>query len=232
MIDLSRIPLFRGLDPGELTRLQRAGQELAATHGQCLFRRGDAAEAAFVILAGEGQVEVGAADVGAKQLMVEVFRAGDLVGEMGALDGAPRSADALVEGQLRLLRLPAAVFRAALRDVPGLGFNLSLLLAGRLRRTFTLLQDAAFERLETRLARQILYLAGRGATRGPAGLRLSRRLNQQQMADLLGTTTRSIITILNAWREQGLVAYDTTTAHLTLRNEAALRALLAARDSG
>jgi hypothetical protein len=46
------------------------------------------------------------------------------------------------------------------------------------------------------------------------------------LADLLGTTTRSIITILNAWRAFGLVIYDVNRAQLALVDEAGLRGLI------
>jgi len=46
-------------------------------------------------------------------------------------------------------------------------------------------------------------------------LRLSDRIRQGDLADLLGATTSSIITILNAWRAAGFVLYDTDRAFLT-----------------
>jgi len=52
------------------------------------------------------------------------------------------------------------------------------------------------------------------------------RLRQADLADLLGGTTRSIITILNAWRASGMVIYDTDRALLTVRDIAALRELV------
>jgi CRP-like cAMP-binding protein len=99
-------------------------------------------------------------------------------------------------------------------------------MAQRLRRTYELFQDATFETLEVRLARQILYLAARGGRQTQQGLRLSDRLRQADLADLLGGTTRSIITTLNAWRAAGLVLYDTDRALLTVRDIERLRAIV------
>jgi CRP-like cAMP-binding protein len=58
------------------------------------------------------------------------------------------------------------------------------------------------------------------------GLRLPDRLRQADLADSPGATTRSIITILNSWRAAGLVVYDTDRALLTVRDVAALRAII------
>ena len=196
------------------------------TDGEVIFRQGAPADSLLLIAAGPGTVRVGAEGAREKQLMVEVFRAGDVFGELGALDGAPRTAEAVAQGSLRLLVLPGATFRAALVDIPLLGRNLSLILAARVRRTFTLLQDATFETLEVRLARQVLYLARRDGRAGPQGLQLGQRANQEDLADPMGATTGSVITILNGWHARGLARYDPRTGRLTLAAPEALAALI------
>ena len=96
----------------------------------------------------------------------------------------------------------------------------------RLRRTSILFRDATFESLEVRLARQLLYLGKREGRRTDQGLQLAGRFRQSDLADLLGATTRSIITILNSWRADGLVIYDAARAQLTLCREAELQKLV------
>jgi CRP-like cAMP-binding protein len=162
--------------------------------------------------------------------MVEVFHAGDIFGEVGVIDGGMRTASAIAEGKIRLVKIRGSAFLAALATSAPLGDALCRMFARRLRRTFELFQDATFETLEVRLARQVLYLAERGARRTDQGLRLSDRLRQGDLADLLGATTRSIITILNAWRAAGFVLYDTDRAFLTVCDSAALRKIIGAED--
>jgi CRP/FNR family transcriptional regulator, cyclic AMP receptor protein len=58
------------------------------------------------------------------------------------------------------------------------------------------------------------------------GLRLAGRFRQVDLADLLGTTTRSIITVLNGWRTAGLVTYDAERAMLTICRKESLEALV------
>jgi CRP-like cAMP-binding protein len=107
-----------------------------------------------------------------------------------------------------------------------LGEALCRMMAQRLRRTFELFQDATFETLEIRLARQVLYLAQREGHATPQGLRLAHRFRQPDLADLLGATSRSIITILNAWRATEIVTYDADRALLTVKDLPALRKLV------
>lgn len=222
---LARLPLFKGVPEDVLKRLADFATLLRPADGSQLFVQGDPPAAVFLIVEGTGRVRVGAPDAAAKRLMVEVFRTGDLFGEMGVLDGAPRSADATVLGDVRLLRVEGQTFRQATEGCAPLALNLARLLAARLRRTFGLLQDATFAPLEVRLARQVLYIAKTDGVQTPAGTRLGGRFRQPDLADLLGATTRSIITILNGWRAADLVAYDTDKAFLTVRDMAKLEAI-------
>jgi CRP/FNR family transcriptional regulator, cyclic AMP receptor protein len=223
---LASISDFAKMEPAERDRLERAGTISEPRDGTEVFSQGDPADTVYAIVSGAGRVRIGAADRRSKALMVEVFYAGDVFGEIGVIDGGTRSAAAVVEGRVRLMRLPGTAFLEALSRSAALGEALSWSLARRLRRTFELLQDASFETLEVRLARQVLYLAQREGRQTDQGLRLAHRLRQGDLADLLGGTTRSIITILNGWRAAGLVQYDTERAFLTLRDAGALRALI------
>ncbi|MBP0466551.1 Crp/Fnr family transcriptional regulator [Roseomonas sp. PWR1] len=231
--DLARINLFRDLPAAALARLADGARRIAPADGAPLFAQGDPPDAVFAVLEGKGRVRVGAPDSAAKRLMVEVFRTGDVFGEIGVLDGAPRSADALVMGEVRLVRISAQAFLETAEAEPALGLALARVLSARLRRTFGLLQDATFAPLEVRLARQVLYLLKTDSVKTERGVRLAARFRQGDLADLLGATTRSIISILNAWRSANLVSYDTEKAYLFVLDEAGLQSVAAGpRDGG
>lgn len=225
-MSLAGIAVFKGLTDEARARLEQDGAVLEPRDGKEIFTQGEMADAVYAIVAGDGHVRIGATDRHGKALMVEVFRAGEIFGEIGVIDHRPRSAAAVVEGRVKLLKIPGPVFLTALSAQPSLGEACSRLLAQRLRRTYELFQDATFERLEVRLGRQVLYLMAQGGRKTPSGTRLDQRFRQSDLADLLGTTTRSIISILNAWRAAGLVSYDTERALLTVRNADALRAIV------
>lgn len=155
---------------------------------------------------------------------MQIFAQGDAADAAYAIIGG--------EGRVRLLRIAAPVFLAALGERAMLGTDLYRVLAARLRRTFTLFEDATFESVEVRLARQILYLVRRGERRTEHGIRPAGRFRQNDLGDLLGTTTRSIITIFNTWRASGSVIYDVNSAHLTLVREDGLQTLIESSAAG
>jgi CRP/FNR family cyclic AMP-dependent transcriptional regulator len=227
-MSLTSITVFKSMTREALSVLEQGSVILQSRDGATIFAQGDPADAVYAIIGGDGHVRIGAIDRHSKALMVEVFRAGEIFGEIAVIDGGHRTAAAVAEGSVRLAKIRAAVFLDALANCPTLGEALCRTLVQRLRRTYELFQDATFETLEVRLARQILYLAASQGRSTQQGLRLTQRLRQADLADLLGATTRSIITILNAWRAAGLVVYDTDRAFLTVQDVAAMRAIVEA----
>lgn len=227
-MQLAKVSLFSKLPNDVLERLERSATPLEPSSGMEIFSQGAPADAVYAVVSGEGHIRIGFMDNRAKKLMVEVFRRGDVFGEIGVLDGGVRSASACVDGRVKLLRINAATFIAILNENPQLGADLARTLSRRLRRTFELFRDATFETLEVRLARQLLYLADLQGRATAQGIVLACRLKQPDLADLLGTTTRSIITILNEWRDTGLVHYDGASARLTLRDEKRMQELVTA----
>ena len=228
MSALAHVRLFEGLPDDALHRLEAGALAIEARNDEEIFAQEEAAGSLYAITGGEGRVRIGAIDRRSKKLMVEMFVAGDIFGEVSVIDGGTRTASAVVDGRVSLMRISATTFMSVLNDTPRLGVNLARVLSQRLRRTFALFQDATFETVEVRLARQVLYLASLQGRRTEAGVVLKNRLKQADLADLLGTTTRSIITVLNAWRAADIVRYDTDRAQLTIHKEAALRALFEA----
>jgi CRP/FNR family transcriptional regulator, cyclic AMP receptor protein len=225
-VPLSGIVAFQGMSSEHRELLTIGGTMLEPRDGAVVFHQGEPPDAVYAVVGGEGRVRIGAVDKNSKALMVEVFHAGDIFGEIGPIDRGTRTASAVVEGRVRLFKIRAAAFEGAMARSPALGEAICRMMARRLRRTYELYQDATFETLEVRLARQVLYLVEREGRQTEDGLRLGHRLRQGDLADLLGATTRSIITILNAWRAAGLVSYDTDQARLTVRKVDALRRLV------
>ena len=229
MTSLSQMPIFEGLPPDALHRLEFGATVLEPRSGTEIFSEGEPADAVFAVIGGEGRVHIGVIGRRGKKLMVEVFRTGDIFGEIGVIDGEPRTASATAEGRVRLMRIAGSTFLTVLNNTAMLGQCLAQTLSRRLRRTFELFRDATFETLDVRLARQLIYLGAYHGRATAEGIVLVGRFKQADLADLLGTTPRSIITILNAWRRTGLVRYDAERAQLTICNETLLRGL-AERD--
>jgi CRP-like cAMP-binding protein len=210
---LTSAAVFRGIPAVDLAPTFAQIRVRNYRDGDPVFSRGDVGDAAFLVLS--GLVQAGTLGTNAKRVMVEIFKEGEMVGELAAIDGSPRTADAVAIGRVALAHFPASAFQDLLHRSPPFCTNLLHLAIVRLRRTYSLFEDASLSGLEHRLAKQVLYLMALGAA-GERRVRILSRFHQGDLADLLGATPRSIINILNKWRDDGLATFDGRTAQLTI----------------
>lgn len=132
LVDLGQTLLAQGLDAGELSllRAEMSTEQVAA--GALLFRQGEPADAFYLTVQGD----VGIRLPGSQRRLVS-FAAGTMIGEMAALARGHRSADAVAETPLTVLRLSTDALDRLRVEQPGLAAkllsNIALHLASRLR---------------------------------------------------------------------------------------------------
>src|SRR5215468_7826193 len=85
-------PLFRDLPPGVIEHLGSYMKTRRVGRGTTIFAKGDPGSGLMGVLVGAVKVSVASAD--GKDIVLNVFREGDVFGEIALLDGRPRTADA------------------------------------------------------------------------------------------------------------------------------------------
>jgi EmrB/QacA subfamily drug resistance transporter len=126
-VDLLRaLPLFAGLDPVTLTELRDHAEQVELEAGSYLFHAGEATDSLYVVR--NGRLQVLHNDV----IVTELGR-GEVVGELGLLIAAPRSASVRAVRDSTLVRLTKAQFEK-IADLGVLG-ALVRVLATRLHQT-------------------------------------------------------------------------------------------------
>lgn len=137
---LDALPGFRGLPPGALAELALLGEPRRLRAGELLFREGDPADRALLLLSGKLAASVGQ---GAASRALGEVHPGELVGELALLGrGQRRSADVTaVVGGVGLLVGPDTLRRGASSPaVAALERQLLGTLTRRIRKTNQALQ--------------------------------------------------------------------------------------------
>ena len=189
---IARNPFFAVLPEARRQQLVANGAPMRMEPGADLFRVGDESEAMYVILTGEVEVAVPGQD--GKDVWLARIGAGSLVGEMGVLDGGPRSADVRASSRTELWRIGRRAVIDILREEPSSGLALLAMMTQRLRMADALLQERALLDLGGRLAR--LLLESQGAVIA---------LPQGEMARLIGASRERVNRKLAAWRSEGWI---------------------------
>ena len=99
--------------------------------GEVIFQEGEQSDAAYLILSGEVQIVKGYETEEAKE--IAVLKAGEYVGEMGAIDSQPRSATAVALGNVVCAPVTPDEFLDLLRRNPDEAIDLLKVLFDRLR---------------------------------------------------------------------------------------------------
>jgi len=99
--------------------------------GEAIFQEGESSDAAYLIISGEVQI---VKDLkGDNPKTIAVVRAGEYIGEMGAIDDQPRSASALAQGSVVCMPVTPEEFMDLLLKHPGEAIDLLKILFERLR---------------------------------------------------------------------------------------------------
>ena len=137
---LRRMPIFEPVSSAALARLAAGGQHHLFRRGEVLMRQGDASLAMYVIVRGQVQVERTHPHILAP-VELAVLGPGEVVGEMGLLDGEPRSATARALEDVDAMEIDRDALGTAMLDHPELAAALLHIVTQRMRSTDQLLTE-------------------------------------------------------------------------------------------
>lgn len=124
---LRSLPPFAGASTRELRALASMGDIVDADAGRVLCRAERRALETYVVIKGSVDIIVGSE-------VVATLERGQFVGELGVIDGQPRSADVVAATDVTLLAIPAAALRVLIDTSHALRIALLHQIAERVRR--------------------------------------------------------------------------------------------------
>jgi CRP-like cAMP-binding protein len=212
---------FEQLPAAERAALHAAGNARRYRAGATLFHEGD--PSAWVVLISRGRLKVASVTGDGKDVVLAVRGPGEVVGELSALDGLPRSATATAIEDVDARVVPAEAFLAFLASHPQASLRLLSSVCRRLR-------DADRRRVEFvaldatgRVAHRLVELAEQFGVATPGGaVRIDVPITQQDLAGWTGSSREAIGKALSTLRSCGCVA--TSRRSITILDVERLRA--------
>lgn len=116
---LSKVPFFQALEPSRLKLLAFTSDMVNFQHGEIIFKAGDPADCAYVIM--EGEVEI--LSVVDEESVVSVLQLNQIFGELALLNDEPRSATLRAKGELKVMKISESLFMGLIRESPKLALN-------------------------------------------------------------------------------------------------------------
>jgi CRP/FNR family transcriptional regulator len=200
---LRRIALFRRVKPEDRARIAEVSRLKHYERGERIFSEGDPADTFLTII--EGRVKVYKATPAGKEVILEIFGAGDPLGAVAVYESTALPASALALEPTDCLAIARQDFFRLLEQHPALVRGLLSGLTIRLAELTRRLAEMMGGRVEARFARLFLKFADQIGKAEPGGIYVAMPLTRQELADLTGTTIETAIRIMSRWQKEGVV---------------------------
>jgi CRP-like cAMP-binding protein len=204
-LGLRRIELLDGLPP----------EKLDALAGQCAWRNFEAGKVIIsrnatdrdVYLLVSGRVRITTYSQGGRQVTFRDIGAGEIFGEVAALDERPRSADVIALEPALIASLSAAAFRNLLADDRALGERMLKRLAGMVRALSERVIDLSTLGVQNRIHAELLRLAREaGVARNVA--RIDPAPRHADIASQVSTYREQVTREFSALTRMGVIAKE------------------------
>lgn len=200
---LRTAPVFRNLAPADRERVAAVGHVATYERGAVIFAEGGPSDSFYVVTS--GRVKVFKTTAQGKDVILEIFAAGDPLGAVAAYEGRPFPASATALEETTCVVIPRQDFFQLLEQHPSLVRGLLLGLTTRLVELTTRLVDLTGGRVEPRFARLFLKMADETGHPTAGGTLVPTPLTRQELADMTGTTVETAIRIMSRWSKQDIV---------------------------
>ncbi len=188
-----------------------------------IFREGDKAEYFHIVK--EGTVKCVKSSPQGKECTLKMLMPGDLFCcDAAVFDGARHPGTAKPMGDVSVLRLKKSAYYELLKRNPDAAIEVIKYLGNRLNEAQEKTKILALNRADQRLAALLVDIAGRNGIKDPQGIRLSVRLTREDMANMVGTTTETVIRIMSRFKKRQWVSG--TANRLLIRDLPQLKALV------
>lgn len=199
---LKIIPMFAGLSDAQLEQIAKMAVRRKAPRNTTIVHAGDSTDSIFVIVSGSAKVLN--RDVEGNEVILTLLSAGECFGEMGLIDGSPRSADVVASESCELLVITKPDFMKALAGNVDLCLNIMKSLVLRLREANRKIESLALMDVYGRVAKLLLDFSIK-----ENGLRVIRRkVTKQDMAKMVGASREMVSRVMKDLERSGYLRIE------------------------
>ncbi len=220
--DHSPLDFLAALSEDERAAFLSAGRVRRFSRGEAIFHEGDDPGGVIAILS--GRAKVSATGVAGREVVLRFAGEGELLGELSAIAGTPRTATITALDELETLAMRTAEFRRFVEQYPRVAplvfERLALLLAEADRQ----LVDFATRDVTARIAGRLLELAETNGEPTEGGVRITLPLSQDELGAWAGASREAVARSLHLLRELGWI--ETRRREIRVLNSDGLRSLI------
>jgi CRP/FNR family transcriptional regulator len=200
--------LFSGLPAEQLREIAKIGVSKRYGKGAAVFFEGDPGIGFYMVAS--GKVKIFKMSLDGKEQILHIFGPGEPFGEVPVFHGNPFPANAETLTEADILFFPRTEFINLLSVHPSLALNMLAVLALRLRRFATQIENLSLKEVPGRLASYLCYLVEEQQRQDKVVLDIPKG----QLASLLGTSSETLSRIFAKMSEEHLIRVEGKTIYL------------------
>lgn len=202
---LRAVKLLEGLPVLGLEALGRKCSWRRFAAGETVITRNAPDRDVYLIVGGRIRINIYSAS--GRQVIFRDLDAGDMLGDLAAVDGGPRSLDAVALEDVVVASLAPAEFNALLHDEPIVARRLLLRMAGLIRLLTERLVEVSTLGVQDRIRAELLQLARNAGVAGNAS-RISPAPKHADIASQVSTTREQVTRELSVLAKAGVLTKE------------------------
>lgn len=202
LVVLRNVPLFAGLEEGELEKLSKVAMRRRVERNAFVVRSGEDTDSLYILLTGRAKVTN--TDEEGREIILAWLGQGEFFGEMGLIDGSPRSANVVAVEACELLCLSKEAFQRCMQDNFQVAQKLMQILVRRLREADRKIESLALLDVYGRVARLLLDMSEE-----EDGKRVvKKKISKQDMARMIGASREMVSKVVRDLELSGYITFE------------------------
>lgn len=221
LASLGQSEMFGALGEAGLNAVAAAGAVRRWSAGTAIFAQGEPGTTCHSLI--EGRVKIVQTQVSGSQSVLRFIGPGEMYGMVAAMMSRPFPADAMAVVDSVEIVWPVGTMRQLINTYPEIGIRSTASAGERLFELQGRMGDLTGVRVERRIARALVRLAGQAGRPTREGLEIDFPVTRQDLAEMSGATLHTVSRTLAAWDQRGITGG--ARRRIVVRDRAALTAL-------
>lgn len=200
---LGAAPFFRGLEPSQLSEINRLFRPFGFEAGETIYFSGQRAERLFVVA--HGKVKLLRHTASGQDVLLAILGSGEMFGSLASLGDAAYTDEAEAQTPSCVLGIEARDFQSLVERYPSVALAVVTILAERLHEAHDTISQLSAMPVEARVAAALLKLAEKLGTPHEGGWLIQSPLSREDLASLTGSTTESVSRVVSKLRREGVI---------------------------
>lgn len=172
-----------------------------------IYSPGEAADWVYFVIT--GVVKTGTINDEGKEVIKNIFYAGEMFGELG-LSGMVKRPDfaATLKSGVEVMRIPVQILRELINKSPEVGLKMIEKLGERITRSEKRLEQLVFDDARTRIIAFLKEQASKNGMKFADETLIRHGFTHQDMANITGTSRQLVTIVLNELKKENLINFD------------------------